>query len=61
MCMVRSILLTYTYGHKQTQPKKRMMKMESFAHNAQTRAAIAQARGEVATYFWRGLASVFRR
>lgn len=35
--------------------------MESFAPNAKTRDAIVAARGDVALYFWRGIASIFKR
>jgi hypothetical protein len=39
----------------------RRSSMENFAYDAKTRAAIAAARGEVASHFWRSLAGLFRR
>lgn len=35
--------------------------METFAHTAEMRARIAAARQECASYFWRGVASIFGR
>jgi hypothetical protein len=38
-----------------------MSPMENFAHTPQVRARIVAARQECATYFWRGVASLFKR
>ncbi len=35
--------------------------MEGFAHTPKTRDAIVEARGEIASHFWRGVASLFGR
>jgi hypothetical protein len=38
-----------------------MSPMENFAHTPQMRVRIVAARQECATYFWRGVASLFKR
>jgi hypothetical protein len=35
--------------------------MENFAHTPQVRAQIVAARQECASYFWNGIAALFRR